>query len=63
MLGFPSDEDIAFVNNEHSLNYIKRLPRKATIKWEEKIPGANPDALDLLARMLSFNPDRRITLA
>jgi hypothetical protein len=38
VLGFPGEEDLAFINNEHSLNYLRRLPKKAPIKWEDKIP-------------------------
>ncbi len=28
VIGYPTDEDLAFVNNEHALNYMKRLPKK-----------------------------------
>jgi serine/threonine protein kinase len=44
------------------LNYLSRLPKKSPIKWEEKIPGANPLALDLLQKMLCFSPNKRITV-
>jgi serine/threonine protein kinase len=60
--GFPSDEDMQFIDNEHTLNYLKRLPKTRPVKWEEKIPGANPLALDLLQKMLRFSPDKRITV-
>ena len=33
-----------------------------TVDWAAKFPGANPRALDLMARMLQFNPGRRITV-
>ena len=62
VMGFPADEDLAFVNNEHSLNYLRRLPKKPVVKWEEKLPGANPLALDLLGKMLCFSPEHRITV-
>jgi serine/threonine protein kinase len=45
------------------LNYIKRIPKNIKpLKWEEKIPDANPQAIDLLKKMLKFNPERRITI-
>jgi hypothetical protein len=48
-MGFPDQEDLEFVNNEYSLNYLKKIPRnKDPIKWSEKIPNANPLAIDLL---------------
>ena len=49
VLGFPEEEELSFINCEHSLNYINKLPRpKGKINWAEKIPDANPQALDLL---------------
>jgi mitogen-activated protein kinase 1/3 len=62
VIGYPSEEDLAFINNEHSLNYLKRIPKKNVTKWEEKMPNANPLAIDLLQKMLSFSPDRRISV-
>lgn len=46
-----------FVENEHTLNYLKKLPKSKRIDWYEKFPGVNPLAIDLLQRMLKFNPD------
>ena len=33
-----------------------------TVDWATKFPGANPRSLDLMARMLQFNPSKRITV-
>jgi mitogen-activated protein kinase 1/3 len=33
VIGFPTDEDLAFVNNEHALNYMNRMPKKQQIRW------------------------------
>jgi len=63
VIGYPSEEDLSFINNEHTLSYLKRLPKKCHIKWEEKIPHATPLALDLLQKMLSFSPERRISVS
>lgn len=63
ILGYPSEEDLTFINSEHTLNYIKKLPKtKGSINWNEKIPNANPMAIDLLKKMLSFSPENRITI-
>lgn len=63
MLGYPSEEDLEFINNETSLNYIKKLPKTGKkMKWEEKIPGINHLAVDLLNKLLSFNPNKRISV-
>lgn len=63
MLGYPSDDELEFIDNEHSLNYLRRLPKSKPIKWEDKLPpGTNPLAIDLLRQMLRFSPDKRITI-
>ena len=31
------------------------------IPWEQICPSATPDALDLLSKLIMFNPDERIT--
>jgi serine/threonine protein kinase len=64
VMGYPTDEDIDFITNEHTLNYLRKLPRTkvAITKWEERIPHANPQAIDLLLKMLRFSPDHRITI-
>ena len=62
VLGYPSEEDLTFISNELMLNYLKRIPKKQPIRWEDKIPHANPLALDLLSKMLTFSPERRISV-
>ena len=53
MLGFPEEEELEFITNENTLNYIKKLPKNGKkIKWEEKIPGITPMAIDLLNKLL-----------
>jgi mitogen-activated protein kinase 1/3 len=45
------------------LNYVRKVPKpKSPIKWDEKIPNANPQAIDLMLKMLRFSPDKRITI-
>ncbi|GBP14455.1 Mitogen-activated protein kinase 1 [Eumeta japonica] len=42
--------------------YLESLPYKPRVPWTELFPGADPRALDLLHRMLTFNPHNRITV-
>lgn len=42
--------------------YLESLPYKPRVPWTDLFPGADPRALDLLHRMLTFNPHRRITV-
>ena len=39
---------------------MQSLPFKPKIPWDRLYPNAHPQALDLLERMLTFNPHRRI---
>lgn len=42
--------------------YLESLPYKPRVPWVELFPGADARALDLLHRMLTFNPHKRITV-
>lgn len=41
------------------MRYIKQLPAREKIPFTELFPSANPLAIDLLSKMLVFNPDKR----
>merc|ERR1712196_26429 len=43
--------------------YIKALPHRDPISFEKLYPKANPAAIDLLKKMLTFHPDKRISAA
>lgn len=65
VIGYPEDEEaeLEFIKNDMTLNYIKKLPKsKGTLKINERIPNANPHALDLLLKMLRISPNKRITI-
>ena len=62
VMGYPSQEDLDFIDSEPSLNYMRKLPKKDPINWNLKIPNSNPLAIDLLLKMLRFSPEKRITV-
>lgn len=62
ILGSPSTEDMAFIGNDQARKYIKSLPRRNKQSWSSLYPKANPVALDLLSKMLVFNPLKRYTV-
>ena len=31
VLGFPEEEDLEFITNENTLNYVKKLPRNSKL--------------------------------
>lgn len=41
-------------------NYLQSLPFKPKVPWAKLYPTADPKALDLLDKMLTFNPHNRI---
>lgn len=43
-------------------NYLQSLPYKPKVAWTSLFPNADPRALDLLDKMLTFNPNRRIVV-
>jgi len=59
----PSDEDLEAIMNEGAVNYIESLPTDSPQgeTLEEKLPTATPVALDLIRRLLVFNPTKRAT--
>ncbi|OQS01507.1 mitogen-activated protein kinase [Achlya hypogyna] len=62
-LGTPKQEEVAFVKNAKALRFLTKLPIYKATKLEDAFPTANPEAVDLLRRMLVFNPDKRISVA
>lgn len=43
-------------------NYLQSLPYKPKVPWTSLFPNADPRALDLLDKMLTFNPNKRIVV-
>lgn len=61
VLGTQSYEDICFITNQQALEFLKTLPKRSKQNMQTLFPQANPLALDVLGKMLSFNPNKRYT--
>ncbi|GKT33170.1 Kinase, CMGC MAPK [Aduncisulcus paluster] len=59
--GFPSPADIEGVGSPFLASMLEGLPSVKRRKLEHVLPGAPPDGLDLLAKLLVFDPDKRIS--
>jgi len=62
VLGTPTTEDMHFISNPAARRFINKLPKREKVKFSTLYPKANPVALDLLEKMLVFNPDKRWTV-
>ncbi|KAI9507860.1 hypothetical protein F5148DRAFT_954755, partial [Russula earlei] len=47
--------------NQQAQGYIHLLPIRPRVAFAQMFPHANPLALDLLTKMLNFDPAKRIT--
>ena len=61
-LGTPTDEELEFISASKARSYIKALPWAPAPNLMKMFPGANPEAVDLLQKMLQFDPRKRITV-
>lgn len=62
ILGTPKIEDIYKEGRSNSRELIFKYGKIEKVPWKEIIPNGSEDALDLLEKMLKFDPDKRITV-
>jgi mitogen-activated protein kinase 1/3 len=62
VLGTPTMDDYYGIKSRRAREYIRSLPFKKKIPWKHLFPKTNDLALDLLERLLAFNPVKRITV-
>ena len=60
-LGQPSSADLSVIENPQAVEYIQALPKKPPVPFAALYPNANPLAIDLLEKMLVFDPRKRIS--
>lgn len=61
-LGTPNEETLGRIGSPRAQEYVRNLPFMPKIPFQRLFPSANPDALDLLDRMLAFDPTSRISV-
>ncbi|KAK6127700.1 hypothetical protein DH2020_038540 [Rehmannia glutinosa] len=61
LLGTPPPESIARIRNEKARRYLSSMRKKQPVPFVRKFPNANPLALRLLEKLLTFDPKDRPT--
>lgn len=63
IIGTPQDDmDVSFISDQQAEDYIQIFANKPGINLEDKYPNSSAEALDLLKRMIWFNPYYRINI-
>ncbi|KAF8402772.1 hypothetical protein HHK36_010862 [Tetracentron sinense] len=62
LLGTPTESDLGFVRNEDAKRYIRQMPPHPRQPFARIFPHVNPVAIDLIEKMLTFDPTKRITV-
>ena len=62
LLGNPSPKLINQIENEKNREFVLQLPKRQGKNFDEIFKGANPLAVDLLKKMLKYDPEERITV-
>ncbi|XP_057762352.1 mitogen-activated protein kinase homolog MMK2-like [Arachis stenosperma] len=62
LIGSPDDASLGFLRSENAKRYVRQLPQCRKQKFSARFPNMSADALDLLEKMLIFDPNKRITV-
>ncbi|CAA6656867.1 unnamed protein product [Spirodela intermedia] len=62
VLGTPTEAELGFVQSEEARRYIRHLSQHPRRPFAELFPHLSPYAIDLAERMLTFDPNRRISV-
>ncbi len=63
VVGSPDEHDLASIVNEKARNYISTLKVRVKQPFNRLYPDADSNGLDLLDRLLTFDPSKRIDVS
>ena len=61
LIGSPDDASLGFLRSDNAKRYMKQLPQFPRQDFRLRFRNMSAGAVDLLERMLVFDPSRRIT--
>ncbi|KAK8611998.1 hypothetical protein V6N13_132032 [Hibiscus sabdariffa] len=62
LIGSPDDSSLGFLRSDNARRYVGQLPQHPRQNFSARFPNMSPGAIDLLEKMLIFDPQRRITV-
>ncbi|KAF6752971.1 kinase-like domain-containing protein [Ephemerocybe angulata] len=62
VLGSPDERIIKKIGSDKAQAYVRSLPFKKTVPFRRIFPTVDSDALDVMAKMLAFDPEDRVTV-
>lgn len=60
LIGSPDDASLGFLRSNNARRYVRQLPQYPKQQFSARFPNTAPGALDLLEKMLVFDPSKRI---
>ena len=61
VIGKPTPQDIASVNSQYAETMLESLTRVVPKTFQELCPKASPEAIDLMRKLMKFNPSERFS--
>lgn len=61
LIGSPDDASLGFLRSDNARRYVRQLPQYVKQQFSSRFPNTSSRALDLLEKMLVFDPSKRIT--
>ena len=61
-IGFPTEPEIENITQAENKEFLRKLPRQSGKSLNDMFSSRGEDAVDLLAKMLTFDPLKRITV-
>eukprot|EP00042_Codosiga_hollandica_P047779 m.523567 g.523567 ORF g.523567 m.523567 type:complete len:362 (+) comp57525_c0_seq1:225-1310(+) len=62
VIGTPEPHELDCISNEKARQYVRSLPQQARVDFATLFPTTDPNGLELVERLLTFNPSNRITV-
>jgi serine/threonine protein kinase len=62
LLGYPEEDELEILADFKDKEMLKKIKRFEGETFEAKFAHCSPEAVDLLKRMLTFDPSKRITV-